>query len=122
MSEQAPVAAYSRHRWSIRFWVAAAVGLVTFAVFFSVLKHWFVFWDDDVFIIGNPELNPPALAGLARIWANPWIGYNQFFVPINYTLCSRIIAHFASIPGSGPSTHAIFLQPRRSTRSICRRT
>jgi tetratricopeptide (TPR) repeat protein len=117
MPEQAPVAAHSNHRWSIRFWVAAAVGLVTFAVFFSVLKHWFVFWDDDVFIIGNPELNPPTLAGLARIWANPWIGYNQFFVPINYTLW-WIIAHFASIPGA-PNTHAIFLAPAFHAINLC---
>jgi tetratricopeptide (TPR) repeat protein len=89
--------------------VAAAVGLVTFAVFYSVLKHWFVFWDDDVFILSNPELNPPTPAGLARIWANPWTGYNQFCVPINYTVW-WIIAHFATIP-SAANDRSIFLAP-----------
>ena len=109
MSEQSATTVLPRQRWSVRFWVAAAVGLVTFAVFFSVLKHWFVFWDDDVYILSNPELNPPTLAGLSKIWGNPWHGYNQFFVPINYTLW-WVIAHFASIPGA-PNTRAIFLAP-----------
>src|SRR5215472_12630534 len=99
----------SRPRWNVPFWAAALVGLLTFTVFFPVLKHWFVFWDDDVFIISNPELNPPTLAGLAKIWGNPWNGYNQFLVPINYTLW-WIIAHFATVPGA-PNTHAIFLAP-----------
>ena len=79
------------------FWLATAIALVTFAVFYPVLKHGFVFWDDDVFILKNADLDPPTLSSLARFWGNPLVGYKQFLVPLNYTVWWAL-AHVARIP------------------------
>lgn len=98
------------------FWFAAAIALITFAVFYPVLNHGFLFWDDDVFILRNADLDPPTLSSLARFWGNPLVGYKQFLVPVNYTIWWAV-AHVARIPGQiddrsvlmAPAFHAINL-------------
>jgi hypothetical protein len=98
------------------FWFAAFIAIVTFAVYFPVLKHWFVFWDDDFFILRNPDINTPTLTSLSKFWAHPLQGYCQFLVPMNYTVW-WLLAHVARIstvaPGNavliGPAFHALNL-------------
>lgn len=95
------------HRWA--FWLAAMVVLVTFAVYFPVLKHWFVFWDDDFFILKNPDINNPTLSSLAKFWAHPLQGYCQFLVPMNYSVWWAL-AHVARIPIPTPA-NAVLIGP-----------
>jgi tetratricopeptide (TPR) repeat protein len=90
--------------------------VATFAVFYPVLNHWFVYWDDDFFILRNADLDPPTLTGLAKFWSNPMHGYNQFLVPLNYTIWWAL-AHVARTPGhlnngstlNAPAFHALNL-------------
>jgi len=104
----------SSSRWA--FWLASLVAIITFAVYFPVLKHWFVFWDDDFFILRNADINNPTLSSLAKFWAHPLQGYCQFLVPMNYTTW-WLLAHVARIPtivpGNvvliGPAFHALNL-------------
>ena len=76
-----------------RWWMPLLVAGVTLLVFAPVLKHEFLFWDDNVFLLRNPELNPPTAAALAKFWGHPLAGYKQFYVPVTYTVW-WVVAHF----------------------------
>jgi tetratricopeptide (TPR) repeat protein len=81
------------------FWLGVGIVLVTAAVFYPVLTHWFVYWDDDFFILRNTDIDPPTWKSLARFWANPVEGYNQFLVPVNYTVW-WLLAQVARTPAT----------------------
>lgn len=98
------------------FWFALAIALIAFAVYYPVLRHWFVFWDDDFFILRNADINTPTLSSLAKFWAHPLQGYCQFLVPMNYTtwwLLAHVASYPTAVPGNavlvGPAFHALNL-------------
>jgi protein O-mannosyl-transferase len=80
-------------------WFSLLIAGLTFTVFVPVLRHAFLFWDDNVFIFRNSDLNPPRADGLAKIWGHPIAGYHQFYVPVTYTVW-WIVAHFARAAGA----------------------
>jgi hypothetical protein len=91
------------------FWFAAFIAIITFAVYFPVLRHWFVYWDDDFFIMRNVDINTPTLSSLAKFWAHPLEGDCQFQVPMNYTMW-WLLAHIARVPTLEPG-HAVLIGP-----------
>ncbi|HXE53703.1 MAG TPA: tetratricopeptide repeat protein [Tepidisphaeraceae bacterium] len=90
------------------FWHALLVGAITLAVFSPVVRHAFLLWDDDHFICRNPELAHPTVSGLAKFWTHIWSGYNQFTVPVTYTVW-WVTARLQ--PSTGPSGGAPVLFP-----------
>jgi Tfp pilus assembly protein PilF len=70
---------------------AACLMLATTAVYFEVVRHPFIDWDDHGQIYENPDFNPPTLAALAKYWYRP---HMNLFMPVSYTAWGAI-AQFA---------------------------
>ncbi|MBC8102381.1 MAG: tetratricopeptide repeat protein [Cytophagales bacterium] len=86
------------------FAVALALGIVTFATFFSILGFSFVNYDDGTNIFANPHLTPTVTGrGIGYLWTH---GYYELYMPVTYTLWG-LIAYFAPVtqpiyvPGGG---------------------
>jgi tetratricopeptide (TPR) repeat protein len=82
-----------------RLWLAVLVAGVTFAVFYPVLGHELLYWDDLISIVKNPELNPPTPHSLWEFWRHPIEGYFRSYVPLTYSIW-WVVAHFARVPAS----------------------
>lgn len=67
----------------MRCWHAIALILIVGAVFWGVVGHDFLVWDDDVFLYRNPLLAPPSWEHLAQVWREP---YAHLYAPVTYSL------------------------------------
>lgn len=57
--------------------------VLTAAVFWPIVTHDLVRWDDDQTIENNPHFNPPTAAGIAYYWHHPAGG---LYIPLTYTM------------------------------------
>lgn len=74
-----------RRHW----WLGLALGLITLAVFGSVLRADFVRWDDDINIYRNPHLGPLSLERV--LWAFTDPGYVRYYAPLSWL--SVLVVH-----------------------------
>ncbi len=81
MDAALPTPALSQNRASDRI-ACAIVALLTLLALWPVTTADFTTWDDNTTVAGNPNLNPPTLAGLAHHWMHP---AQSLYVPITYT-------------------------------------
>lgn len=64
--------------------LAAACALV----FWPVVRHEFVLWDDDVNVYENPHLASGSAGTLLRFWARP---YKHLYIPVTYTVWAVLV-------------------------------
>ncbi len=85
-------------RWLI--WGSIAVA-VTVAVYYPVVNHPFLEWDDQPNVTQNPFVRTPSWAGVARFWRAPYAG---MYVPLTYSWFAAE-AYLSSIiwPASAPN-------------------
>ena len=68
-------------------WVCLALGALTLAVYWPIVHHDFVEFDDDKLIYNNAAFNPVTWDKIVRYWRGPYYG-GAF--PIGYTLLAAI--------------------------------
>src|SRR5688572_10567248 len=94
-------AAPARASWARRLLPAVAVGFLALVVMAPLCGHEFTNWDDDKTVRGNPDFNPPSLAGVMRYWREPFM---DLYVPVTYVVWAGVAA-VAHEPGKGLDPH-----------------
>jgi tetratricopeptide (TPR) repeat protein len=74
--------AQSRDKWSRRLAFMLLV-IATLAVFWPVIDHQFLAYDDPVDVYNNPYLQARSLSNLMHIWRYP---YEGLYAPLTYTI------------------------------------
>ncbi|MBM3225844.1 MAG: hypothetical protein FJZ47_18885 [Candidatus Tectomicrobia bacterium] len=59
----------------------------TLAVFWQVLSHQFVLWDDPVNVTENPALHPVTFEHILAFWRAPYL---ELYIPLTYTVWSAL--------------------------------
>jgi len=72
--------------------------LTPLLVFFPILNHDFVVWDDGINVYENPYLNPVIPASFARFWSQP---YEKLCVPVTYSVWALIARFSGRTNGEG---------------------
>ena len=65
------------------------LALITVAIFFPLLRHTFLLFDDNVHLYENPILLNLSLANFFQFWKTPYFG---LYVPVTYTVWSLVRA------------------------------
>lgn len=69
----------SASRWVFPAILVLATGLV----YGQIVRHDFVFWDDDAHILYNPYFHPVSWENTLRFWQGPYFNH---YVPLSYTV------------------------------------
>ena len=73
-------------RWR-RIFPLIILVFATVAVFWPVIGHQFLAWDDSVVVYKNPYLQVPSLGNLLHFWRYP---YERLYTPLTYTFCALL--------------------------------
>ncbi|OGR89049.1 MAG: hypothetical protein A3J74_00010 [Elusimicrobia bacterium RIFCSPHIGHO2_02_FULL_57_9] len=63
--------------------IALFIVLVVLAVYWPVIHHDFVAWDDDINVYENPHLNPATGESFAHFWKAPYL---RMYIPLTYSI------------------------------------
>src|SRR5687767_6361372 len=77
-----PVPSRVRPAWWDRALIPLALSLAMLAIYGRIVGHDFVSWDDQGHVTENPHLDPVTLAGVVRLWKQPFF---EHYVPLSYT-------------------------------------
>jgi hypothetical protein len=73
--------------WLVRVAPALLCCLVTLAVYAQIVRHEFVWLDDDVTLIANARFNPATWRGIGWYWAH---GDPGLWIPVTYTVLGAL--------------------------------
>lgn len=82
--------------------IIAILGIVSLAVFFRILGHDFLTWDDDINIYQNYHLRQSLWTALELIWSQ---AYYALYIPVTYTVWLIIAKLSLAISGQHSSSH-----------------
>ena len=91
-----PAAVVSQTRSHL--WWCAVLVIITFASFHTSLNHDFTNWDDDQYVVNNPDIRGFSVANLSKILSTPYVDNYQ---PV--TMLSYMIDY--SLTGLDPSAY-----------------